>query len=90
MIETLPLTWHYTRFNPVKRGLVRHPADWPFCRFVDAWPRGLSGRMDRRHEKSLEPGERRRSNFDDCISFDQELPGVHCFAPIDQRNHALH
>jgi hypothetical protein len=27
----------YTHFNPVKRGLLEHPADWRICRFAGAW-----------------------------------------------------
>ena len=27
----------YTHFNPVKHGLVEHPADWPHSLYPDGW-----------------------------------------------------
>jgi putative transposase len=30
----------YTHFNPVKHGLVAHPADWPYSSFIGASPAG--------------------------------------------------
>jgi len=49
----------YTHFNPVKHGLVAHPADWPFSSFrrcVDAGlcPQGWTGGSD----EPQETGER--------------------------------
>jgi hypothetical protein len=32
----------YIHFNPVKHGLVRHPADWCIQRFAAAWPTGFT------------------------------------------------
>jgi putative transposase len=45
----------YTHFNPVKHGLVKHPADWPYSPFrrcVDGglYPEGWMGGSDEPHE----------------------------------------
>jgi putative transposase len=37
----------YTHFNPVKHGLVEHPADWPHSSFRRGW-RTVSRRVARR------------------------------------------
>ena len=31
----------YIHFNPVKHGLVEHPADWPYSSFLQCLARGL-------------------------------------------------
>ncbi len=50
----------YTHFNPVKHGLVDHPADWPFSSFRRCVARGLypAGWMSRGGEPA-KTGERR-------------------------------
>jgi REP-associated tyrosine transposase len=50
----------YTHFNPVKHGLVKHPADWPHLSFRQCvagglYPAGWIGG----NEEPLETGERR-------------------------------
>jgi putative transposase len=37
----------YTHFNPVRHGLVEHPADWPHSSLVRGW-RTVSRRVARR------------------------------------------
>jgi putative transposase len=51
---------HYARFNPVKHGLVKHPADWPHSSFRQCVARGLhpDGWIGG-NDESLERGERR-------------------------------
>jgi putative transposase len=50
----------YTRFNPVKRGLVKHPADWPHSSFRQCVASGLypAGSIGG-NEAPLETSERR-------------------------------
>jgi putative transposase len=50
----------YAHFNPVKHGLVKHPADWPHSSFRQCVAKGLypAGWIGRNGEP-LETGERR-------------------------------
>jgi putative transposase len=50
----------YTHFNPVKHGLVKHPADWPHSSLRQYVARGLypAGWIGG-NEELLETGERR-------------------------------
>jgi hypothetical protein len=59
LIATSRLTWTTRIFNPVKHGLVAHPADWPqssFHRCVDIglFPAGWRGGSD----EAQQTGER--------------------------------
>ena len=43
----------HTHFNPVKHGLVAHPADWPYWSFRRCLASGISSRrLDRRRQRT--------------------------------------
>jgi len=51
----------YTHFNPVKHGLVKHPADWPHSSFRRCVARGLyPAGWNGGNSEPQETGERRR------------------------------
>ena len=61
----------YTHFNPVKHGLVKHPADWPHSSFRQCVAKGrgqgaLSGRMDRRQRRATRDGRAALSEVAEC------------------------
>ena len=60
LIETLGAHRDYSHFNPVKQGLVKHPAGWPHSPFRQCVAKGLypAGWIGG-NEDTLETGERR-------------------------------
>jgi putative transposase len=61
----------YTHFNPIKHGLVRHPADWPGSSFRRCVAQGRgqgtpSGRMDRRQRRATRDGRAALTEVAEC------------------------
>jgi hypothetical protein len=46
------------RLKPVKRGLVEHPADWPFSSFIAAWTAACIRRWRGGSDEPQQTGER--------------------------------